>query len=119
MSKDRVNKNDANAHSDGRGGFAPLAVHLIEEVEQGFRNKIGVRISEGSAGPSDAGGCGWPDSEDRAAMWIGEPPEIDYALRRRMHDMNKELAEHLRSCITVKMGRKVFSPFRTSYKHRP
>jgi hypothetical protein len=47
-----------------------------------------------------------PDSEERASMWEGEPKRAcDEAWRRRMYDVNKELAEHLANSGRIEVGR--------------
>lgn len=76
-----------------------------KEIVDRAGDPIGIEVVESAAGPFDAYLRWRPDPEERFALWEGKPPPFDEVWHRRMYDMNKELADRLRNCSTIKVGR--------------
>lgn len=82
-----------------------LPHNLADETRDGIGDGVGLSVTKSTARPSDAG-FGWgPDTEERSSVWKGKPEPFDEVWHRRMYDMNKEIADDLSRCATVKVGR--------------
>ena len=89
----RQNKAKQIIRSERRRQFAD--VRPQGHSSNGLGGGLGVNIAKGGPRPFYADFGGWPDSEQRAALWEGEPDPIEEAWMRRMYDVNRELIEDL------------------------
>ena len=83
------------------GGKLPL--RILDVKEEGVGDTLGSFIVKSGGRPLDTRVCWRPDPAERALMWEGEPPPIDYGGHREVYDMNKELANYLSGRIAVEM----------------
>jgi hypothetical protein len=85
---------------------APHAANLpaMEKVWDGVRNVVRVVIIEGPGGPRKAVGSWWPYPIKTLPARQRKSPHSAKATHRRTYDLNKELADYLRSRMTIIIG---------------